>query len=674
MVLSKINATVNYIETKKIHKDDIKKEVDLYEVEIKDIDIIIALGNMRNQYEEENILFYPIYLVKHNNKVIQIGLYEIKSSNYEYYLDKYGKIDIDKLSEPIIYSFATKEMLEKLRKKPETDTEPEPKHQYEKDDSDNDSEKGDEKEDDKGDKYDIPEERRDIFILTTGFHVPELLQEETKKVSKDIIEKYKEDKDDNWMQKFMKNPHFTITDNEGGGDCFFATIRDAFSSIGQQTTVKKLRDKLASEATQEIFMGYKEQYDLFYLSIASDTSKIKELSKEYQTIKDKIMNILDRDEKNQMLIKAKDIKSTHDRLVEDKKTTNRMLTEYTFMKGLDTLEKFKKKIKTCDFWGETWAISTMERVLNIKFILMSNEAYRNQDLKNVLQCGHMNDTILEQRGAFNPEFYIMVEYTGNHYKLIGYKNKQIFKFGEIPYSIKKLVVNKCLERNSGIFSLISEFMQFKEAMNLRTPKNAVEKSEEFTEAKLRGLYDDEVVFIYYNKSNNVPLPGKGTGEKIPKEFIKEFTGLHSIHEWRRKLSNFWIAPFTLDNHRWSSVEHYYNACKYKKTNPEFYLSFAIESGTELSANPEMAKAAGSKQGKFEKILVRPKQVIVDEDYTEERENKNIYDAQFAKFTQNPELTQLLIQTKNAKLMKFKSGKEPELDNTPMLVRDKIMKR
>lgn len=672
MVLSKINATVNYLESKKIHKDDIKKEVDLYEVEIKDVDIIIALGNMRNQYEEENILYYPIYLVKHNNKVIQIGLYEIESSNYEYYLDKYGKVDIDKLREPIIYSFATKEMLEKLRMKPESESVS--KHQFEKDESDNEDEKKDEKEDEKKDTYDIPEERSDIFIVTTGFHVPELLQEEIKNESKDIVEKYKEDKNDNWMQKFMKNPHFTITDNEGGGDCFFATIRDAFSSIGQQTTVKKLRDKLASEATENIFMGYKEQYDLLYLSIASDTSKIKELSKEYQIIKDKIMNILDRDEKNQMLIKAKDIKATHDRLVEEKKTSNRMLSEYTYMKGLDTLEKFKKKIKTCEFWAETWAISTMERVLNVKFILMSNEAYRNQDLKNVLQCGIMNDLVLEQRGAFNPEFYIIVEYTGYHFKLIGYKNKQIFKFSEIPYSIKKLVVNKCLERNSGIFSLISEFMQFKEAMNLRTPKNAVENSEEFTEAKLRGLYDDEIVFIYYQKSNNVPLPGKGSGEKIPKEFIKEFTGLHSIHEWRRKLSYFWIAPFTLDNHRWSSVEHYYNACKFKKTNPEFYLSFAIESGTELSANPEMAKAAGSKQGKFEKILIRPKQVIVDEDYTEERENKNIYDAQFAKFTQNPELTQLLIQTKNAKLMKFKSGKEPELDNALMIVRDKIMKR
>ena len=143
MVLSKINATVNYIETKKIHKDDIKKEVDLYEVEIKDVDIIIALGNMRNQYEEENLLYYPIYLVKHNNKVIQIGLYEIESSNYEYYLDKYGKVDIDKLREPIIYSFATKEMLEKLRMKPESESVS--KHQFEKDESDNEDEKKDER-------------------------------------------------------------------------------------------------------------------------------------------------------------------------------------------------------------------------------------------------------------------------------------------------------------------------------------------------------------------------------------------------------------------------------------------------------------------------------------------------------------------------------------------------
>ena len=90
----------------------------------------------------------------------------------------------------------------------------------------------------------------------------------------------------------MQNNNFGITDNEGGGDCFFSTIRDAFSSIGQQTTVKKLREKLAAEATEEIFMNYKSFYDAFYLSIASDTAQIKTLSAEYQSIKERITNIL----------------------------------------------------------------------------------------------------------------------------------------------------------------------------------------------------------------------------------------------------------------------------------------------------------------------------------------------------------------------------------------------
>ena len=314
MVFSKINVAVNYLETKKIYRDDIKKEVDLYEVEMNNVDIIIALGNMRNQYEEENILYYPIYLVKHNDKVIQIGLYEIEASNYQYYLDEYENVNIDKLRDPIVYSFATKEMLERLRKKPELEEDKESK-KYEKEDSDAESEE-DVSEVDVAEPYKIPSKRSDIFILTKGFQVPVLLEEETKHESKEIITKYKEDKEDIWIQKFMKNKYFTITDNEGAGDCFFATIRDAFSSIGQQTTVKKLREKLASEATEEIFMEFKDLYDMFYLSIASDDAQIKTLSAEYKTIKERISHILNRDEKNQILIKAKDIKKKNDALIE----------------------------------------------------------------------------------------------------------------------------------------------------------------------------------------------------------------------------------------------------------------------------------------------------------------------------------------------------------------------
>ena len=121
----------------------------------------------------------------------------------------------------------------------------------------------------------------DIFTKIRGVPVPPLLPEETQKQAKDIREKYHESPKDTWIDKFMKNHNYTIQDNEGGGDCLFSTIRDAFSSIAQQTSTKKIRKKLSEEATQQIFDGYKDQYDMYNASIIKDTNKIKELANEY---------------------------------------------------------------------------------------------------------------------------------------------------------------------------------------------------------------------------------------------------------------------------------------------------------------------------------------------------------------------------------------------------------
>ena len=48
------------------------------------------------------------------------------------------------------------------------------------------------------------------------------------------------------------------------------------------------------------------------------------------------------------------------------------------MKNVDSLCDFKKAIKRCDFWAETWAISTLERLLNTKVIILSSESYKSR--------------------------------------------------------------------------------------------------------------------------------------------------------------------------------------------------------------------------------------------------------------------------------------------------------
>ena len=684
MVLSKINSEVSYPELKRVDSDDLQTEANLYQIEVNGIDIIIAVGNSKNTFEQQNILFFPVYLVKSNNKVIQIGVYEIEATRYINYLDEDNNLDIEKLNPPLIYTFVTVSMLNKLRMEPEMSLkkiaesaqEPEKEKEVE-------VESESEEEEEQGaaaaaEEYEIPEERKNTFVLTKGSRIPPLLPEENSKKAKDIREKYHEDKKDLWIQKFMKNPNYDITDNEGGGDCFFATIRDAFSNIAQHTTVQKLRKEIANEATEEIFMGYKEHYDNAVRSLVIDTSKIKELALEYGDIKEKFKQALDRNEQKLLSANSKKVKEEHDRLVHEKKLTSKMLEEFRFMKNIDTLEKFKKLIKTCDFWAETWAISTLERVLNIKVIIMSSESYKSEDLDNILQCGQLNDAILQNKGVFMPEFYIILDYTGNHYKVIGYKKKLIFKFSEIPYDIKKMIADKCMERNAGPFALIPDFQRFKDEIEGRQKKvepSIIEPNyEELSESKLRGLYDDDIVFLFYSKSKDKPLPGKGSGEKIASERLKEFTELASIPEWRKKLSNFWVQPFALDNHQWSSVEHYYQGSKFKKDNPNFYLSFSLDSGTDLSKEAEMAKGAGGKTGKFKGTLIRPKEVQIDPDFFGKRHKQEMYDAQYAKFTQNEDLKRLLLATKNAKLTHHSRGSPPIVFEELMLIRDKIKRK
>uniref|UniRef100_A0A6C0I6P9 NADAR domain-containing protein n=1 Tax=viral metagenome TaxID=1070528 RepID=A0A6C0I6P9_9ZZZZ len=680
MVVSKIDKSVNYPELKKVSPEDLSKESNLFQIELPDFNMesIIAIGSAKKNFANKNITYFPIYLVKHNNKVIQIGVYEIPTTNFMDYMDEEGEVNIEQLNEPLLYTFATKEYINKLRLVPESEEIEKRKKEKDKGLKEGKELKGRDLKEGKELKGKekvieilIPQIRRDIFTPRLSANIPPPLKPEGAKDAADFRAKYHEGDKDVWIQKFMKNKNYGLLDNEGKGDCLFATIRDAFQSIGQDTTVGRLRDKVSREAKQANFDEYKIRYDMYAKELADTKAQSIKLKNEYDEYKAKLVSTIDH---NQRLIindaAGKTLKA-YNRLKAEHKYAKENINDVIFMKDIKGLEELKQFMRTCRFWGDEWTINTLERILNIKFIVMSSSIYDkgHGDLNNVLQCGGDIDPIIQSRGEFDPEIYIIIDHTGDHYKLITYKSKLIFSFNEIPYDIKRMIVDKCMERNAGIFSLIPEFENFKAQVN----GTRVEKPrfDELGEAKIMNLYDDNIVFVLHPQASDKSSPGKGSGEKVPTGLEPQFAQLNNIPNWRRKLDAFWVQPFTLDNHRWSSVEHYYQASKFQKKNPDFYLSFSLDSGTELSKDPQMAKGAGSETGKYKDELIRPKTVTVDPDFFLKRAGKALNAGNTSKFKQHPELSVALVETKNAKLVLYRRGKEPEVLDDLMILRDKI---
>ena len=274
----------------------------------------------------------------------------------------------------------------------------------------------------------------------------------------------------------------------------------------------------------------------------------------------------------------------------------------------------------------------------------------------------------------------------------------------MPEEVKVLVSEKCLEKIAGLYSLIPEFKDY--ALKIKTKNNASSIAEfneklssdeniqastmivspldtiqedEPLEELSSDLYNSGTVFRFYSKSTGKPLPGKGSGETIGSEGPAAYEELARIPDWRKKLSNFWAAEFKLDGHRWLSVEHYYQASKFKRNNKDFYIKFSLDSvDSSIATDASLAKAAGGKSGKFKGELVRPKNITIDPDFFQKaagvkfsRGEIEMESAMRAKFTQNADLKELLLATKKAKLEHITRGKPAIVFNDLMRVRREI---
>ena len=185
------------------------------------------------------------------------------------------------------------------------------------------------------------------------------------------------------------------------------------------------------------------------------------------------------------------------------------------------------------------------------------------------------------------------------------------------------------------------------------------------------FYDREIDFTITTKTTDA-LPGKGPGEKIPRDKERNFEKLGKVKNWRYYLSNYGIGEFVLDGKTWKTVEHYYQASKFKKNNPQFYNLFSLDSREPVEGHPELiisenvtlAKYAGTTGMYNDKekgmIQIRPDEIEIDKDFflpenVQEkdrykfREKYELFIAQQTKFTTNEKMKKILKATKNAKL-------------------------
>ena len=142
---------------------------------------------------------------------------------------------------------------------------------------------------------------------------------------------------------------------------------------------------------------------------------------------------------------------------------------------------------------------------------------------------------------------------------------------------------------------------------------------------------------FFSGSADAP-PGLGAHERVADPSL--YAALAAVRHWRRMLSNFWPADFTLGERTYRTVEHAFQAAKIALADAALAGRFALESDTEL------ARRDGAAARKHRKL------VVLDDAQLrrwEERKHAVMREAMRAKFSQHEPLRAVLAATLPAEL-------------------------
>tara|TARA_Y100000389_G_scaffold23527_1_gene20187 strand:- start:2115 stop:4166 length:2052 start_codon:yes stop_codon:yes gene_type:complete len=664
MVLSKIDQNINYLESNNLDKND-QGESYAYIAKIFGKKVKFVLGKPNFQHIDNNIVYFNIYLVANIELVAKIGIFETKNTTYRDLLDVNGNIIIEKLDYPLFFSYAKSYILSKYNF--EEDNVEFTKEAESEDDTDDEDDNESEEATSEDSEISTDDEQENVNEFEDK---PIFLKEQTKDESEFEIQNFKSNDSDKWINKFLKSHKYSIVNNEGSGDCFFAVLRDALKTLNLEKystiSVKNIRKKLADDLDEVQYNTYKEFYDFYKGGLKKTQEKIAKFKKHHKRLKVMIGGTSNTNDKSIMLEEAK---SNLQKVVdsnEEIKEYQELTEEFEFMKDVKTIDDLKNVIKTNTYWADIWAISALERLYNVKFIILAEENF-NETLEinpEVLQCGE-SDKQLQKKEIFDPDYYIICNYQiGTHYKLITYdKNigKGAFKFLELPYRLKEEIIDICMKSESSLFYKIPDFRDFATKQNVKIQKTSQPKLESLVDKPKSLLYDDTMVIQIYSKSLHKKL-GEGSGETITKEqkTLPNVLKLFKIKDWRRKLDNSYLLnhnteKLEIKGNLWPSVNHYLYAVRFSNL-PNIYNKFILSN--EETSSPELAKAFYDKM-----IITYKSKIISDVDYKKDY-SKFLTESLYAKFNLkkdgsnifNLDLNDILLLTGNSKINIYKPGR------------------
>ena len=478
-ITSKINPKI-VIEynTPQIDVLDYNSVSDRYKLTIKDDTIIdIALGKPIFKREKPSILYYNIYHIN-GNEHTKIGIFEIEyneQNRIALYKD-FEKIDIEVLGEPIFFKDILKETFpelylstmtpieeidteldnfekdiktveEKTDKMEdftdeiastinedddvitldsisEKDTETVDEDDDEDEDEDEDLEEKDnedEDEDEDDDDEDDDEEE-------------ELLEEESLEDHTKIQEQYVKQADHNWIQKTMKNQNYKLEDNGSEDTSLFNAVLKGLNN--DEIELSDMRQIVADNLSDQEFKKYK--------------SIVKELKDTQSALKEQLYSLnkteisgMDR-LKNSEESKKKQIQIK--KLKKDISYKERLLLKYNFVENVNSLEELKQVALTEDYWGDNIALALLEGLLEgdkIKIIVLLEEKQRENDLNKIVNCNNYNKLDINDQLGKHPTYYIILSLYETRYKLVTYKDKYTLRFSELPYGIKRRLIDNC---------------------------------------------------------------------------------------------------------------------------------------------------------------------------------------------------------------------------------------